>query len=287
MMKSLDDSLHLDSSRSTITDHHLSQQTTTLSLHPNISVQHTHHNQHHLHGHNSVILSTSSVSDNFNLGPTGSSGGNSGVHHTGGGLVSVSQSEELSLKLEKSSESTPSTTTSASTTKKQNAGIRRHEKPPLSYIALIAMAIQNSPTKKLTLNEIYTYLQQRYDFFRGAYQGWKNSVRHNLSLNECFVKLPKSMGRPGKGHYWTIDPSSDSMFVEGSFRRRPRGFKRKCQTLKPGSFHPGAFFGSPTTTMLQQTAHFDHPLHQQTIGNQPDGYSTGCTYSSQQPTLGK
>ncbi|KAK1878833.1 Forkhead box protein F1 [Dissostichus eleginoides] len=67
----------------------------------------------------------------------------------------------------------------------------------------------------------------------GSYQGWKNSVRHNLSLNECFIKLPKGLGRPGKGHYWTIDPSSEFMFEEGSFRRRPRGFRRKCQALKP------------------------------------------------------
>ncbi|XP_010210469.1 PREDICTED: forkhead box protein F1, partial [Tinamus guttatus] len=84
-----------------------------------------------------------------------------------------------------------------------------------------------------TLSEIYQFLQSRFPFFRGSYQGWKNSVRHNLSLNECFIKLPKGLGRPGKGHYWTIDPASEFMFEEGSFRRRPRGFRRKCQALKP------------------------------------------------------
>ncbi|OQV22004.1 putative Forkhead box protein F1 [Hypsibius exemplaris] len=106
---------------------------------------------------------------------------------------------------------------------------RRHEKPPFSYIALIVMAIQNTPSRKVTLNEIYQFLQQNFAFFRGSYHGWKNSVRHNLSLNECFIKLPKGLGRPGKGHYWTMDPASEFMFEEGSFRRRPRGFRRKCQ----------------------------------------------------------
>ncbi|CAL8101865.1 unnamed protein product [Orchesella dallaii] len=124
-------------------------------------------------------------------------------------------------------------------------GGRRQEKPPYSYIALIVMAIQSSPTKRLTLSEIYQFLQQRFSFFRGPYQGWKNSVRHNLSLNECFIKLPKGLGRPGKGHYWTIDPASEYMFEEGSFRRRPRGFRRKCQALKPYNYFPGPVPGHP------------------------------------------
>lgn len=118
------------------------------------------------------------------------------------------------------------------------------------------MAIQNSPNKRLTLSEIYQFLQARFPFFRGAYQGWKNSVRHNLSLNECFIKLPKGLGRPGKGHYWTIDPSSEFMFEEGSFRRRPRGFRRKCQALRPMyRMMNGVSFGAsvlPGTFDLQQ-----------------------------------
>lgn len=155
----------------------------------------------------------------------------------------------------------------------KKSGIRRQEKPPYSYIALIVMAIQNSPTKRLTLSEIYSFLQQRFPFFRGTYQGWKNSVRHNLSLNECFIKLPKGLGRPGKGHYWTIDPASEFMFEEGSFRRRPRGFRRKCQAMKP-QYHPGTFFGNNMTGMVNQTGGYDH---QSLV--QPQEYST-CSYNT-------
>ncbi|KAM3865841.1 forkhead box protein F2a [Diretmus argenteus] len=146
---------------------------------------------------------------------------------------------------------------SATKGKKGNSGLRRPEKPPYSYIALIVMAIQSSPTKRLTLSEIYQFLQARFPFFRGSYQGWKNSVRHNLSLNECFIKLPKGLGRPGKGHYWTIDPGSEFMFEEGSFRRRPRGFRRKCQALKPMyRMMNGLGFGA---SMLPQNFDFQSP----------------------------
>ncbi|VVC97224.1 unnamed protein product [Leptidea sinapis] len=137
------------------------------------------------------------------------------------------------------------------------AATRRQEKPPFSYIALIVMAIRHSPNKRLTLSEIYAFLQQQFPFFRSSYQGWKNSVRHNLSLNECFVKLPKGLGRPGKGHYWAIHPSSEYMFEDGSFRRRPRGFRQKCSTLKPQYAGGGYLCGSgvPPLPSSQPTAY--------------------------------
>uniref|UniRef100_A0A8C6WZF1 Forkhead box F2a n=1 Tax=Neogobius melanostomus TaxID=47308 RepID=A0A8C6WZF1_9GOBI len=150
-------------------------------------------------------------------------------------------------------------------TKGKKSGVRRPEKPPYSYIALIVMAIQNSPNKRLTLSEIYQFLQARFSFFRGSYLGWKNSVRHNLSLNECFIKLPKGLGRPGKGHYWTVDPSSEFMFEEGSFRRRPRGFRRKCQALRPMyRMMNGVSFGAsvlPGTFDFQQPPSGSLPCH--------------------------
>ena len=96
-------------------------------------------------------------------------------------------------------------------------------KPPHSYIALIATAILNSPGKKMTLTEINEYLVQHYAFFRGPYQGWKNSVRHNLSFNKCFVKILRDPARPwGKDNYWTVSSLHDYLLADGTFRRRRR-----------------------------------------------------------------
>ncbi|CAM9828724.1 hepatocyte nuclear factor 3-beta-like [Lampetra planeri] len=107
-------------------------------------------------------------------------------------------------------------------------GYRRsytHAKPPYSYISLITMAIQQSSGKMLTLNEIYSWITDLFPFYRQNQQRWQNSIRHSLSFNDCFVKVPRSPDKPGKGSFWALHPDSGNMFENGCYLRRQKRFK--------------------------------------------------------------
>ncbi|KAG7492489.1 hypothetical protein MATL_G00015120 [Megalops atlanticus] len=80
-------------------------------------------------------------------------------------------------------------------------------KPPFSFSLLIYMAIEQSPGKSLPVKDIYGWILQQFPYFNSAPAGWKNSVRHNLSLNKCFRKVDRSLGKAsGKGSLWCVDP---------------------------------------------------------------------------------
>ena len=80
-----------------------------------------------------------------------------------------------------------------------------------SYIALISMAILSSAEKRLVLGDIYKILTRwQPERYNTSTLAWRNSIRHNLSLNECFVKAGRAAN--GKGNnYLTLDvsPSCD------------------------------------------------------------------------------
>lgn len=99
------------------------------------------------------------------------------------------------------------------------------QKPPYSYISLTAMAIWSSPEKMLPLSEIYRFITDRFPYYRRNTQRWQNSLRHNLSFNDCFIKIPRRPDRPGKGAFWALHPSALDMFENGSFLRRRKRFK--------------------------------------------------------------
>ncbi|CAG7724728.1 unnamed protein product [Allacma fusca] len=77
----------------------------------------------------------------------------------------------------------------------------------------------------LTLSEIYQFIMDHFPFYRQNQQRWQNSIRHSLSFNDCFVKVPRTPDRPGKGSFWTLHPESGNMFENGCFLRRQKRFK--------------------------------------------------------------
>nr|XP_039263237.1 forkhead box protein A2-like [Styela clava] len=117
---------------------------------------------------------------------------------------------------------------------RQDKNYRRnytHAKPPYSYISLITMAIQSCESKMMTLSEIYSWIMELFPFYRQNQQRWQNSIRHSLSFNDCFVKVPRSPDKPGKGSYWSLHPEAGNMFENGCYLRRQKRFKCEKKAL--------------------------------------------------------
>ena len=107
-------------------------------------------------------------------------------------------------------------------------------KPQFSYVALITMAIKDSAEKRLPLAGIYEYIYKKFPYFKKGDKGWQNSIRHNLSLNECFMKIPREISSTNerKGNFWALHPNYEDMFVDGNYKRRKK-IKRSRYVIHP------------------------------------------------------
>lgn len=99
---------------------------------------------------------------------------------------------------------------------------RREGKPPYSYVNLITFAINSTQKKRMTLNDIYQWITDHFPYYKTIGNGWKNSIRHNLSLNKCFVRVQRTKDDPGKGSYWTIDTNYQEIALQNPVKIRQK-----------------------------------------------------------------
>lgn len=121
--------------------------------------------------------------------------------------MSLGLSESLLKSSSSSADSETAGNSSSGSGPSSTDSTRPLVRPPISYAMLITEAIQQSPEKQLILCEIYDYVKERYPYFKTAGSGWKNSIRHNLSLNKSFCKVPRPQRAGGKGSYWKLADS--------------------------------------------------------------------------------
>ncbi|XP_070689087.1 forkhead box Q2 [Pempheris klunzingeri] len=152
------------------------------------------------------------------------------------GVRKVKEEEGDEVQQEEGEEEVTTTTSTSSNAEKCA------DKPNQSYIALISKAILASEQKKLLLCDIYQWIMDHYAYFKSKDKNWRNSVRHNLSLNDCFIKAGRSDN--GKGHFWAIHPSNYQDFSNGDYhcRRARRRVRRVAGQLPLSSmrspYHP-------------------------------------------------
>ena len=117
-----------------------------------------------------------------------------------------------------------------------------------TFVAVIAQGILSVPSKRMTLSSIYSFIAKTFPHFdKEKGPGWRNSVRHNLSSNDCFVKA--SRAENGKGHYWMIHPKDLPEFAKGNYRR-PRKPRRPRCSHALGCTKDRGMLGLPLTASL-------------------------------------
>lgn len=148
----------------------------------------------------------------------------------------------------------------------QHAHINENDRPPHSYIALISMAILSKQERKILLNEIYDWVLQNFPYYQTRTdKSWRNSIRHNLSLNECFVKVGKAGN--GRGYYWSIHNANMNDFKKGDFRRRQARLRAKHNDKSSTTSSSSSSSSSSTSSSSSRKEHNSHLVNNNSTTN--------------------
>ncbi|CAO1434856.1 unnamed protein product [Diamesa hyperborea] len=138
----------------------------------------------------------------------------------------------------------PPTPTSSSASKKNSS--RRNAWGNLSYADLITKAITSAADNRLTLSQIYEWMVQNVPYFKdkgdsNSSAGWKNSIRHNLSLHNRFMRVQNE--GTGKSSWWMLNPDAKpgksvrrraASMETSKFEKRRGRVKKRVEQLRNG-----------------------------------------------------
>ncbi|XP_026884834.2 forkhead box protein N1 [Electrophorus electricus] len=152
---------------------------------------------------------------------------------------------------------------SASSRSCEDSPAQLYPKPVYSYSILIFMALRNSRTGTLPVSEIYSFMTEHFPYFKTAPDGWKNSVRHNLSLNKCFEKVENKISSSArKGCLWALNPAKVEKMQE-----ELRKWRRKDPlTVRRSMARPEELdylLGERSEKLKTFSVHLTHPPHPQ------------------------
>ncbi|KAL8673327.1 MAG: hypothetical protein Q9168_002251 [Polycauliona sp. 1 TL-2023] len=153
--------------------------------------------------------------------------------------------------------------------------ITKDLKPAIPYAVMITQAILSTPEDCLPLNKIYDYIMANYAYYRHLATNWQNSIRHNLSLNPNFEKVPRGPNDPGKGMKWRL--------VEG---KKQEMMQAVAKHVKKSNARPPSVSTSPALLRDEATAYQSAPMPAQHHSSETNGAIKTSPPQRPSPNLG-
>lgn len=150
-----------------------------------------------------------------------------------------------------------------------------------SYTAMIAQAILSKEGHRSTLSDIYEYMSKTFPALERRGTGWRNCVRHTLSLNDCFIKLHRPEN--GRSCNWAVHPTYFESFSRGDYRKR-RSIRKRARALPwldPGMPYPMQYLREQDYLQHQQASWQLSPSNSTTWSSQQAYYSQPHTVYNQ------
>ena len=117
------------------------------------------------------------------------------------------------------------------------------KKPSDTYVSMIAKAMLSNGLKGMTLSDLYSKIEELFPYYKTSTITWRNAVRHNLSINDCFIKISRASNH--RGYYWTLHPRCVEIFRSGKYKRGDA--RRLLQSLRQTE----SFYTLPRISVLQ------------------------------------